>query len=145
MEGLWAGTKVRNSSYLLNSVSAKITDYKCASMFLWTDQSWQGKALHNYSNTKPSHMLARQSASRPNPSTMPSQVNIENPVAYKSSSWMANGGRMGGGRTRVWHSGITVCRQSSWCARTLAILLCRALKRGTPTPGNHLGKTYYYI
>lgn len=61
-------------------------------MFLWTDQSWQEKALHNYSNMSPSHMLARQSASHPNPSTMLSQVNIENPVAYKSSSWMANGG-----------------------------------------------------
>lgn len=61
-------------------------------MSLQTDQSWKEKALHNYSNMNSSHMLARQSASHPNPSTIPSQVNIENPVAYKSSSWMANGG-----------------------------------------------------
>lgn len=86
LEGQCVSTEVRKASHLLNSVSAKITDYKYATMFLWTAQSWQRKALHNYSKMNPSHMLARQRASRPNPSTMLSQVNIANPVAYKSSS-----------------------------------------------------------
>lgn len=83
------------------------------------------KSLHNYSNMNPpSHA--------PETGRLPSQsIHNAAPGKYSKPSglqdlFLNDDGGEGGSR----HSGITVCRLSMWWARTHAILLCRALKRG---------------
>lgn len=65
-------------------------------------------------NMNPSHMLLGQSKKRqrpslPNPSTIPSQVNIAKPSGLQELFVNDNWGMSRQGCTRVWHGGITVC------------------------------------